>query len=142
VDTFGNQKTAEPVLLAREKRVRQLDIRPLSEEDSNRFNEAWRSTQAHFIDDPSGAVGQADKLIADVMQTRGYPVDDIEQRASDISVNHPGVVENYRAAHAIAVRQAQGQATTEDLRNAIVHYRSLFEDLLEVPQTEEDKVRA
>ena len=89
----------------------------------------FRSFQARFDDDPNGAVTEADQLLGDVMSTRGYPVSDFEQRTADISVDHPRVVENYRAAHEIALRHSQGQASTEELRQAMLHYRTLFEEL-------------
>jgi len=127
----GDRRRAEAVLEKREKRVEHLDIRPLSPEDRARFAEAWRSDQARFVDDPKAAVTEADRLVADVMQARGYPVGDIEQRAADISVEHPRVVENYRAAHAIALRHKRGEASTEDLRQAMVYYRALIAELLE-----------
>jgi hypothetical protein len=141
VTESGGRGRAESELQARAERVEQLNIQPLSGEDRARFSESWRSVQAQFVDDPAGAVGQADRLVADVMQTRGYPVGDFEQRASDISVDHPHVVENYRAAHAIALRNERGEASTEDLRQSMVHYRSLFEDLLGTPETEPKEAR-
>jgi hypothetical protein len=134
VDEHGDRHEAEAALEARERRVEQLQIRSLSSQDRERFAEAWKSVQAQFVDDPAGATGEADRLVAEVMQTRGYPVGDFEQRADDISVDHPGVVENYRAAHKIAQRNERGEADTEDLRKAMVHYRALFEELLEAGQ--------
>ena len=131
VSEFGGRGQAESELEARRKRVEQLSIRPLSGPDRERFANAWRSTQAQFVDDPSGAIAEADKLVADLMQTRGYPVGDFEQRAADVSVNHPNVVTNYRAAHLIALNSERGAASTEDLRQAMMHYKALFEDLLE-----------
>ena len=94
-----------------------------------RFVESWRSVQARFVDTPGGAVTDADQLLRDVMSTRGYPVADFEQRAADVSVDHPLVIDNYRKAHEIALRQGLGQASTEDLRQAMIHFRTLFEDL-------------
>ena len=126
----GTARKAEQVLEKREKRVASYHIRPLAPADRERFSESWRQVQAQFVDDPSGAVSRADQLVADVLQARGYPLSDFWQRAEDISVDHPAVVENYRAAHEIAERQSRGQASTEDLRKAMVHYRTLFEDLL------------
>jgi hypothetical protein len=131
VEEYGNTRKAEPALIAREKRVGDLHIRTLSPAERDRFADAWRSVQARFVDDPAGATNRADQLVADLMATRGYPVGDFEQRAADISVDHPTVVEHYRTAHEIALQQEQGQASTEDLRTALVHYRALFEDLLE-----------
>jgi FtsZ-interacting cell division protein ZipA len=131
VDQHGDQRKAEAELVAREKRVRKLEIRALAPAEQSRFTEAWQETQARFVDEPSQAVRDADGLVKEVMQARGYPVGDFEQRAADVSVDHPNVVINYRAAHDIAARNNSGNATTEDLRQALVHYRSLFEDLLE-----------
>ena len=130
-----DRRSAERELTERKERVEQLHIRSLSSDERDRFVERWRSAQAQFVDDPAGATRVADALIGEIMQARGYPVGDFEQRAADISVDHPGVVEHYRAAHAIALRTDRGQADsgdTEDLRQAFVHYRALFDDLLEV----------
>jgi hypothetical protein len=127
----GDARHAESELSERIDRVKQLHIRPLDEEHRRQFAQAWRQDQARFVDDPKGAVVEADRLVADLMQFRGYPVGDFDQRAADVSVDHPHVVENYRVAHDIAVRQQRGEASTEDLRVAMVHYRALFEDLLE-----------
>ena len=131
VDQYGERGRAEQALAARAERVEQLRIRPLSAEDSARYADAWRSVQSRFVDDPEQAIGQADQLCGEVMQARGYPMGDFDQRAADISVDHPRVVEHYRAAHGIARRSADGNASTEDLRQAMVHYRTLFEDLIE-----------
>lgn len=125
------QTKAESVLLEREKRVEKFPIRELSAEERERFVTEWRIVQSRFVDDPQGAVADADVLVNRLMQARGYPMSDFDQRAADISVTHPRVVGNYRAAHMIAVRHQQGQATTEDLRNAIIYYRSLFDELLQ-----------
>ena len=133
-----DQRSAERALEERKERVEQLRIRALAPAERDRFHERWRSAQAQFVDDPAGATRVADALVAEIMQARGYPVGDFEQRAADVSVDHPRVVEHYRAAHAIAaiaLRTDRGQADTgdtEDLRQAIVHYRVLFDDLLEV----------
>ena len=135
VDQYGDQRKAEADLAAREKRVRKLEIRALDPAEQSRFAEAWQKTQARFVDEPSQAVRDADGLVKEVMQARGYPVGDFEQRAADVSVDHPNVVINYRAAHDIAARNNSGNATTEDLRQALVHYRSLFEELLEPTET-------
>ena len=134
VRQYGDARKAEAELAAREKRVRKLEIRPLTHEEQNRFTEVWRRTQARFVDEPSKAVGEADGLIKEVMQTRGYPVGDFDQRAADISVDYPHLVTNYRAAREIAARNRSGEATTEDLRQTMMHYRSLFEELMEVPE--------
>ena len=127
----GDIRHAESELSERVDRVRQLHINPITPEQRERFADAWRSDQARFVDDPKAAVVEADRLVADLMQVRGYPVGDFEQRAADVSVDHPHVVQNYRVAHDIAVRERRGEASTEDLRVAMVHYRALFEDLLE-----------
>jgi len=124
-------RKAEATLLEREKRVEKFHIRALPPDERERFVTDWRNVQSRFVDDPKGAVQQADQLVDRVMRVRGYPMSDFEQRAADISVTHPQVVSNYRAAHQIALRHQQGQATTEDLRQAMIYYRSLFDDLLE-----------
>lgn len=136
VDQYGDPKKAEPELLTREKRVKRFNITPLSDAERTQYADAWRSVQAHFVDDPGAAVGEADDLVNRVMAARGYPMTDFEQQAADVSVDHPQVVSDYRAAHDIAMQQDQGQASTEDLRQAMVHYRALFEDLLEAPATQ------
>jgi len=130
----GNQRRAEAKLEERAERVESFHIRALAPGDRARFLESWRKVQARFVDSPGGAVTEADQLLGDVMSVRGYPVSDFEQRAADISVDHPLVMENYRAAHGIAVRQTLGQANTEDLRQAMIHYRSLFEELVAEPE--------
>jgi len=135
VRTEKNVRRAEATLEARAKRVDALHIRPLSPEDSTRFDATWRGVQARFVDDPKGAVTEADRLVGEVMAARGYPLGDFEQRVADISVDHPAVVMNYRAAREIALVHARGQASTEDLRQAMVHYRALFRDLLETGDT-------
>ena len=134
VGQFGDQRKAEAELTAREKRVRNLDIRPLRPEEQGRFTDAWKKAQARIVDEPSQAAGDADVLVKELMQARGYPMGDFEQRAADISVGHPDVVNNYRAAREIALRNNAGKATTEDIRQAMVHYRSLFEELLDTAQ--------
>jgi len=122
---------AEALLEERQKRVQKYQIRPLTREESDMYAAKWRTVQEHFVDDPRDAVAQADALITDAMRVRGYPMSDFEQRAADLSVDHPTAVEDYRAAHAIALRDAEGSATTEDLRNAMQRYRSLFEHVLD-----------
>jgi len=134
LDQFGDQRKAEAELAARKERVHKLEIRGLTAEERSRFADSWRRTQSLFVDEPSRAVGDADGLVKELMQVRGYPVGDFERRAADISVDHPRVVTNYRAAHDIAARNKSGKATTEDLRQAMMHYRSLFEELLETAQ--------
>jgi hypothetical protein len=126
----GSRRQAEAVLDKRSERVERLHIRPLAPGDRARFVESWGRVQARFVDGPGSAVTDADQLLGDVMSTRGYPVSDFEQRVADISTDHPLVLDNYRAAHHTAVRQARGLASTEDLRQAMIHYRALFEELL------------
>jgi FtsZ-interacting cell division protein ZipA len=126
----GDVRRTDAVLQARATRVERLHIRPLSPEDAQRFTERWRLVQAQFVDDPKAAVTEADRLVGEVMHVRGYPVGEFEQRVEDISVDHPDVVMNYRAARTIADAHARGQASTEDLRQAMVHYRALYGDLL------------
>lgn len=133
----GDVHKGERMLEFREKHRKTLDIRPLSQADHDRFSNRWNEVQSQFVDDPSGAVALADGLIIEVMQARGYPTTDFTQRAADISVDHPVVVENYRAAHDIAQRRSRGLAGTEDLRQAMVHYRALFSELLEERQPEQ-----
>jgi len=130
----GDARHAEAVLAEREKRVDKFTIRSLSAADRERFLADWANVQRRFVDDPAFAVNEADALVTQVMASRGYPMADFEQRAADVSVNYPRVVQNYRAARVIVVRYGQGQASTEDLRQAMVHYRSLFEELLEAPK--------
>jgi len=136
VETFGSREKAEAELHARRKRVDRLNIVPLSPADAQRFSQAWRSLQARFVDNPHGALAEADALVRELMHKRGYPMGDFESSAADISVNHPGVVEHYRAAHAVAERDARGETDTEGLRQAVIHYRALFAELLEVDEPE------
>jgi hypothetical protein len=138
----GNRRHAEAGLKERTARVESLNIRPLASGDRARFVESWRRVEARFVDGPGGAVTEADQLLGDVMSTRGYPVSDFEQRAADISVDHPLVLENYRTAHEIALRQTKGQANTEDLRQAMIHYRTLFEELVGEPEVARAKTAA
>jgi hypothetical protein len=126
----GRRRDAETELEAREERRSQIDVRPLSAAAQVRYRERWQQVQAEFVDNPSAAVGEADALIQSVMSERGYPVDDFDQRAADISVDHPDVVENYRKAHRLAEANANGAGSTEDLRQAMRHYRFLFEELV------------
>jgi len=142
VNEGGGRRKAEAALDQRADRVEGLHIRPLAAGDRARFVESWGRVQARFVDGPGGAVTDADRLLGDVMSTRGYPVSDFEQRAADISVDHPRVLENYRAAHQTALRQANGQANTEDLRQAMIHYRTLFEELVAEPQEQAQAARA
>ncbi len=140
VEETGAARDAESELERRRRRREELDIRPLAPGARQRYADDWRSVQARFVDDPSGAVAQADTLVTQVMRERGYPMDDFDQRAADVSVDHPGVVGDYRAAHDISTRSANGDADTEDLRQAMVHYRALFEDLLEEDTGGESRV--
>jgi len=135
VEASRNRLQAEKELWARQERVDALEIRPLEPAARDRFEERWREVQAMFVDDPGNAVDQADRLIGQVMRARGYPVGDFDQRAADISVDHPHVVDHYRTAHAIAVKRRSGEGATEQLRQAFVHYRALFADLLETADT-------
>jgi predicted nucleic acid-binding protein len=131
-----SRREAEANLTEREKRREELDIRPLDQSSRDRYASEWDKTQARFVDDPEAAVGDADRLIQRVMLERGYPVDDFEQRANDLSVDHPDVISNYRAAHGISIANDRGKASTEDLRTAMVHYRALFAELLETEPAE------
>jgi hypothetical protein len=135
----GNPRKAEGVLEFREKRREKLRIIPLSETDRLQFAKRWTAVQALFVDNPKGATTEAGNLLSEVMQARGYPAGEFDQRAEDISVDHPVLVENYRVAHDIAVRHDRGQATTEDLRKALIHYRLLFDELLQptIPERKE-----
>jgi ABC-type nickel/cobalt efflux system permease component RcnA len=130
VQQSDSRRAAETELRNRRERVEKLDIRPLSITDRDRFAREWETLQPRFVDDPKGAVSDADSLVSDLMRTRGYPMGDFEQRAADISVDHPDVVNHYREAHRLAQRNASDQATTEEQRRALVHYRELFNDLL------------
>ena len=131
VGEAGDQGAAEKELVARERKRQKLDIVALSPESRAKYAEHWHTVQTAFVDDPSRAVGDADRLVTQVMRERGYPIDDFDQRAADISVDHPNVVEHYRAAHVIHLAQEQSDIGTEAQREAFVHYRALFEKLLE-----------
>jgi hypothetical protein len=128
----GSRAKAEAELRQRAARVGQLHIVALAPGEAARFSSAWNRVQAEFVDNPTGAVTQADQLVRELMQKRGYPMGDFEHRAADISVDHPAVVRNYRAAQAIHARTLSGEVETEELRKAVVHYRALFDELLEV----------
>jgi FtsZ-interacting cell division protein ZipA len=130
VEATGDRSKAESDLADREKRVEKLDIRPLTAEERRDFGRRWDEVQARFVDDPPRAVAFADALLGEVMKARGYPVSDFDQRAGEISVDHPVVVEHYHKAHDIAVRHERGEASTEDLRQAMIHYRALFDNLV------------
>ena len=140
LDTTDSKRDAEAELQAREERRQQLEIRPLSQAARERYMQSWQSVQAQFVDDPGGAVASADSLIQSVMAERGYPVDDFDQRAADVSVDHPQVVENYRHGHRLAQASADGSDSTEDLRQAMRHYRALFDELVE-PAAEQATTR-
>lgn len=142
IEESGGRRKAEAGLEQREKRVEGFAIRPLAASDRERYVASWRTVQAEFVDDPQKSVTQADQLLGDVMSTRGYSVSDFEQRSADISVDHPLVVENYRAAHEITVRHASGHASTEDLRQAMIHYRTLFDELVGEPEMARAKAAA
>ncbi len=135
----GSERKAEAKLADREKRVEKLNLRELDPIEREGFLKRWEAVQSRFVDSPKGAVTEADDLVSSVMKTRGYPVSEFDQRAADISVDHPRVVENYRSAHGIALRVGKDAATTEDLRTAMIHYHSLFEELVQVPVTLETK---
>jgi len=132
----GSAARAESLLEARARRVKRYSIRTLTPEESARCSDAWRQLQNTFVDNPGAAVADADRLVTDLMTTRGYPMSDFDRQAEDLSVDHPRVISHYRDAHAIAVRHAGSGASTEDLRQAVVHYRALFEELLEAPVLE------
>ena len=151
-DTFGpeydrtlteapSRREAEAELEERRKRRDELEIRPLSSGAVERYQAEWQNVQVRFVDEPVAATRDADRLIERVMDDRGYPVDDFEAQADLVSVDHPSVVENYRAAHETFLAYDRGDASTEDLRQAMVHYRSLFEELVKVGEREREEVR-
>lgn len=139
VEESEDRRAAESELLERRKRVEEFDIRPLDPAERTRFASRWIAVQSRFVDDPKSALGEADELVTEVMSERGYPMDDFDQRAADVSVDHPRVVEDYRAAHGISERVRSNDATTEDMRQALVHYRALFSELLEEGETSDVK---
>jgi len=130
VNEFGDRDKAETSLQRRAQRVKSFAIRPLAPDETAHYASVWRRIQADFVDNPRDAVSHADALLTDVMSARGYPVTDFEQASADLSVHYPGVVQNYRAAHEIALRHKRGEAGTEDLRQAMIAYRSLFDALV------------
>ncbi len=140
VKQHGSERIAEAKLADRETRVDLLKIRDLDTVERERYLEQWQAAQSRFVDFPKGAVTEADELVNSLMQTRGYPVTDFDQRAADISVDHPRVVENYRSAHNIALRLGRGEASTEELRTAMIHYRSLIDELVQLQTTGDKKV--
>jgi FtsZ-interacting cell division protein ZipA len=131
VENTGDRRAAEKELLERQKQHDQLELKPLSAESRDRYARRWQSTQTRFVDDPKGAVAEADTLVQEVMQERGYPTEDFDRRVADISVDHPDLVEKYRTAHGIAEASERGEASTEDMRHSVRHYRALFAELLE-----------
>jgi hypothetical protein len=142
VNALGSEKEAESDLRAREKRVERLTLRPLLPAEATRFRRAWVALQGHFVDNPNGVVAQADQLVRELMLQRGYPMGDFERRSGDISVDHPTIVASYRAAQAITVRNERGLADTEELRQAVVHYRMLLDELLEVREGRQEVLSA
>jgi hypothetical protein len=142
VGELGGRGKGESELKAREERLEHLTITPLAPADAARFSEAWNALQGRFVDNPKGVVIQADQLVRELMLKRGYPMGDFDRRAADISVDHPIVVEHYRAAQAIAVRDERGEADTEELRKAVVHYRVLFDEMLEVREASQQALPA
>lgn len=131
VEAMGGEKKAHKEFEERQSHVDSLDIQPLTVETRDRYREDWAAVQSRFVDEPGQAIEDADHLIVEVMRTRAYPVSDFEQRAADISVQYPTLVSNYRAAKEIAIKNKQNEANTEELRQALIYYRSLFEELLE-----------
>jgi hypothetical protein len=141
VSEQGNAVRAEKELERRAKRVEKFHIHPLTREECDRFATQWSMVQQRFVDDPKAAVAEADNLVQHAMHARGYPVGEFEDRAADLSVDHPLVVKHYRAAHNIALRDSRSEATTEELRIALQHYRTLFQDLLEVREVSLQEVQ-
>jgi hypothetical protein len=131
LEQHGDARVAEAALAEREKRVEKFPLRVLSAVDHEAYTVEWSAVQRRFVDDPSAAVKSADRLVGRAMIDRGYPMTDFEQQAADISVSYPVVVQNYRAGHEIVMRHADGHATTEELRQAMIHYRTLFDELLQ-----------
>jgi hypothetical protein len=131
----GDIRHAESDLAARQKRVSKFDIRPLAADEGQRFSDEWQVVQASFVDDPSIAVRDADALLGRVMEARGYPAGDFEQRYADVSVDHPAALDHYRAAHETTLLDAKGEANTEDLRQAFINDHALFTELVDAPKT-------
>ena len=142
IESADSRRKAESELAARQERRQQLDIKPLSTAARERYTGQWQQVQAQFVDDPGAAVASADSLIQSVMSERGYPVDDFDSRAADISVDHPHVVENYREGHRLANQDSIGKGSTEDLRQAMRHYRALFDELVEPDASDADQPTA
>jgi hypothetical protein len=142
VERAGGRRAAEADLEQREEKRQRLQIVPLAPQARERYLSDWRELQARFVDEPSQSLLGADRLLNDVMRERGYPTDEFDQRAADVSVDHPHLVENYRAAQAIYLADQQGEASTEQLRKALIHYRALFAELLETDeQADAEEVR-
>jgi hypothetical protein len=137
-DELGRLR-AQRELARRERRVRRLDLRPLTREERHRFATNWQAIQTQFVDDPAGAVAQGDRLVEDLMDARGYPPADFEQRIADLSVHHARIADDYRAIREIAQRHRRHEATTEDLRRVLIHFRSVFEDMLETREPVQDR---
>ena len=136
VEQSGDRRSAEKELRERQKEHDKLELRPLAPEARDRYVRRWQSTQTRFVDDPRGAVAEADVLVQEVMKERGYPTDDFDRRVADISVDHPDLAEKYRTAHGIAESADRGDASTEDMRHSVRHYRALFAELLETDDVE------
>jgi hypothetical protein len=141
VQEYGSSARAERELAARTRRVKHLKFRDLNETDRARFAATWSAIQSQFVDDPGKAVVQANELIKEVMRARGYPSDDFDHRVADLSVDHAAVIQHYRAARALSELNRDGQVNTEELRQAVVHYRALFADLLQEPATHPQSLR-
>lgn len=142
LEEAGDRRTAERDLQARQKRVAKLDVHPITGDSAERYRLEWNDLQGRFVDEPSDAVVEADRLVVRMMRESGYPVDDFDQRVDDISVDHPEVAQNYRAAHRIAVANSQGQADTEELRQAVTAYRRLVDVLLDDHDRDADRQSA
>jgi hypothetical protein len=143
VSLTGEPKAAEKELIARQRKHKKLDIRPLSAEALDGYVTRWQAVQTAFVDHPASAVGEANILVTELMRERGYPVDDdFDQQAADISVDHPTVVNNYRAAHDIELAQQKGDVGTEAQRQAFMHYRALFDELLDTDTNESQEATA
>jgi hypothetical protein len=139
VTATDSRREAEAELAAREERRHKFEIRQLSVEERAQYSDEWQGVQAQFVDDPAGAVVRADGLIQSVMVDRGYPIEEFEQRAADVSVDHPRVVENYRVGHQLFMKASAGDGSTEDLRHAMRSYRKLFEELVEDRDADSDQ---
>lgn len=135
VQAAGGPREADAILVDRALRVERFRLRALAPHQADSFTREWRRIQSKFVDDPDGAVTEADVLVTQVMTARGYPMEDFDRRAEDLSVDHPHVVENYRTARMLALRRSRGEAGTEELRQAVMNYRALFDDLLEVEES-------